>query len=256
MSETTRQRLDKMLGHCGYGTRKAIKSLVKAGRVTVNGQTASDSGMHLDVQSDTVEVDGEMIHYREHIYLIMNKPSGVISATTDAREPTVVDLLTDMWQVFQPFPVGRLDKDTEGLLILTDDGKLAHRLLSPKHHVPKTYYARINGLVTNSDVLYFQQGVTLSDGYVTLPAQLSILASGDVSEIHVTLFEGKYHQVKRMFEAVGKNVQYLQRIRMGNLDLDSRLQLGEVRELEARELAQLFEVPNDSHVQGDRQSLR
>lgn len=243
VAATKNQRLDKMLGHVGYGTRKDIKSIVRAGRVSVNGQVASDSGMHVELESAVVVVDDKPVLYREHVYLMLNKPNGVVSATEDARDRTVIDLLDAQWQHFKLFPVGRLDKDTEGLLILTDDGKLAHRLLSPKHHVAKSYFACIDGRVTDSDVGAFQRGLTLSDGYKTLPAELSILVAADVSQVEVTVYEGKFHQVKRMFEAVGKTVVYLKRIRMGSLELDTSLELGAYREVLQHELAQLSQPP-------------
>lgn len=167
---------------------------------------------------------------------MMNKPPGVISATEDLRDETVIDLLEPLHQHFQPFPVGRLDKDTEGLLLLTNDGVLAHNLLSPKKHVPKVYYAQIEGVVTEEDAEKFANGVELDDGYVTKPGKLVILKSAQQSEIELTIQEGKFHQVKRMFEAVGKRVTYLKRISMGSLTLDENLALGEYRELTTEEL--------------------
>jgi 16S rRNA pseudouridine516 synthase len=153
-----------------------------------------------------------------------------------------VDILPEEYKVFEPFPVGRLDKDTEGLLLMTNDGQLAHELLSPKKHVPKKYYALINGEVNSADIEKFKKGVELDDGYVTLPAKLDILKSGERSEIEVIIYEGKYHQVKRMFESVGKQVTYLKRIEMGPLKLDDGLKLGECRELTENELEQLKEA--------------
>ncbi|WP_235666988.1 16S rRNA pseudouridine(516) synthase, partial [Clostridioides difficile] len=166
----------------------------------------------------------------------MNKPDGYISATTDKYDPTVLDLIDLSYLAFEPFPVGRLDKDTEGLLVLTNDGKLSHRVLSPKKHVPKTYYAKIDGVVTEEDVEAFLEGVVLDDGYKTMPSQLNILKSDDESEIELTIHEGKFHQVKRMFESVGKKVVYLKRLSMGNLKLDESLELGEYRELTDEEV--------------------
>jgi 16S rRNA pseudouridine516 synthase len=234
-----RQRLDKVLAHLGFGTRKEIKKLVRDGRVQVNGQSSLDPGQHVDPTSDVIQVDGIPVTYRRYIYVMMNKPPGVLSATRDSRAPVVVDLLSPDDQVFHPFPVGRLDKDTEGLLLLTNDGELAHRLLSPKRHVPKTYYARVAGTVTRGDVAAFAQGIRLDDGYVTMPAELSIVTSGAVSEVELTIYEGKFHQVKRMFLAVGKPVMYLKRIRMGPLVLDEALAPGEYRELTDEEVEQL-----------------
>ena len=228
-------RLDKMLANMGYGTRKEVKKLLKTGVVRVDEEVTKDPKQHVDPEDNLVTVHEETVEYREFIYLMMNKPAGVISATEDEDE-TVIDILIPEDQVFEPFPVGRLDKDTEGLLVITNDGKLAHHLTSPKHHVPKTYFARINGVVTDEDVVAFQKGVTLDDGYLTKPGELTILEAGEQSEIELTIHEGKYHQVKRMFEAVGKKVVYLQRIKMGELHLDGELEPGEYRELTEEEI--------------------
>lgn len=229
-------RIDKLLSNRGFGSRKEVKSLLKSGAVQIDGVTVKDSSKHVKVDSETVTVHGEIVEYKEYIYLMLNKPPGVISATDDHLHDTVVDLLEMEDAVYNPFPVGRLDKDTEGLLLLTNDGQLAHQLLSPKKHVPKTYFAIIDGVVTDEDVAAFRQGVTLDDGYETMPAQLDIISSGLRSEIQVIIEEGKFHQVKRMFEAVGKRVIYLQRIKMGPLPLDETLELGEYRELTDEEV--------------------
>jgi 16S rRNA pseudouridine516 synthase len=236
------QRLDKVLGHMGFGTRKEIKKMVKNGWVTVNGHFVNDSGVKVNPYEDRIAVDEEAVEYREFIYLLMNKPSGVISATEDDRLPTVVDLLDEKYKVFAPFPVGRLDRDTEGLLLLTNDGKLAHELLSPKKHVPKTYYALVEGKVSDEDKVSFAEGVVLDDGYKTMPARLHIIESADLSKIELTIHEGKFHQVKRMFESVGKKVVYLKRLSMGPLRLDDlALPLGAVKELTEDELRLLRE---------------
>lgn len=245
--DTARQRLDKVLAHIGVASRKELKAFVKAGRVDVNGSPATDVGMKVDPDTDKIEVDGELIRYRTYIYLMMNKPQGVLSATEDARDETVVDLLDEDDLVFDVFPVGRLDKDTEGLLLLTNDGQLTHRLLSPKRHVPKRYFARIQGRVTEADVATFGQGVTLDDGYKTMPGELTILSvDGAESEIELTIYEGKFHQVKRMFAAVGKEVTYLKRLSMGPLELDEALALGMYRELTEAEIAALFAVKSNT----------
>jgi 16S rRNA pseudouridine516 synthase len=233
------QRLDKVLAHMGIGTRKEIKKLVKAGRVNINGTIANDPGIHVTPDQDEITVDGIPIHYREHIYLMMNKPQGVISATEDRFNEVITDLLEPEHRVFDPFPVGRLDKDTEGLILLTSDGKLSHQLLSPKKHVPKTYFALVEGAVTEADREAFGNGITLDDGYQTMPGQLNILKSGLISEVELTIYEGKYHQVKRMFEAVGKRVKFLKRIAMGPLSLDPDLEPGEYRELSEKEIEAL-----------------
>ncbi|MGA9172407.1 MAG: pseudouridine synthase [Thermoactinomyces sp.] len=233
------QRLDKVLAHMGIGTRKEIKKLVKAGRVNINGTIANDPGIHVTPDQDEITVDGIPIHYREHIYLMMNKPQGVISATEDRFNEVITDLLEPEHRVFDPFPVGRLDKDTEGLILLTSDGKLSHQLLSPKKHVPKTYFALVEGAVTEADREAFGNGITLDDGYQTMPGQLNILKSGPISEVELTIYEGKYHQVKRMFEAVGKRVKFLKRTAMGPLSLDPDLEPGEYRELSEEEIEAL-----------------
>ncbi|MNX08503.1 Ribosomal large subunit pseudouridine synthase B [compost metagenome] len=238
------QRVDKILGHLGIGSRADLKKMVKQGRVTLNGQVLKDSGAQADPHSDRIEVDGEAVFYREFIYIMLHKPAGVISATEDTRDRTVIDLLSDKYKVFSPFPVGRLDKDTEGLLLLTNDGQLAHDLLSPRKHVPKTYYADVRGLVGEEEVVRFEQGVELDDGYVTLPAKLVVTGQGHdgegpVSRILLTISEGKFHQVKRMFEAVGSKVIYLKRMSMGSLTLDEALPKGAFRELTEDELALL-----------------
>lgn len=233
-------RIDKMLANLGYGSRKDVKKLLKDGAVVVNDQVIKDSKQHVDPNNDIVTLNGEVIEYKEFVYLMMNKPPGVISATEDNHDETVIDLLEYEDQVFQPFPVGRLDKDTEGLLLITNDGQLSHRLLSPKKHVPKTYFAVIEGIVTEEDGEAFQKGVTLDDGYLTKPAELTILKSGITSDIELTITEGKFHQVKRMFEAVGKRVMYLKRLSMGPLKLDETLELGEYRELTDEELENLI----------------
>ncbi|MCM3587930.1 rRNA pseudouridine synthase [Mesobacillus maritimus] len=233
-------RIDKMLSNLGFGSRKEVKKLLKDGAVQVNEELVKDPKYHVDTDQDVVTVHGEEIQYREFIYLMMNKPPGVISATEDDRDQTVIDLLELEDRIFEPFPVGRLDKDTEGLLLITNDGQLAHKLLSPKKHVPKTYFAVIDGEVTEEDIQAFKRGVVLDDGYETKPGELVILKSGIRSDIELTITEGKFHQVKRMFQAVGKRVVYLQRLTMGPLALDETLELGEYRELTEEEIDALM----------------
>lgn len=232
-------RIDKLLANMGYGTRKEVKKLLKAGVVKVDGMTVKDAKAHVNPKEQVVTVWGEEVEYKPFIYLMMNKPKGVISATEDAVEETVVDLLEEEDCIFNPFPVGRLDKDTEGLLLLTNDGQLAHQLLSPKKHVPKTYEAIIDGEVTEDDVAAFRRGVVLDDGYETKPAELVIIRSGLRSDVRITITEGKFHQIKRMFQAVGKRVIYLKRIQMGPIPLDETLEPGEYRELTDEEIALL-----------------
>ena len=229
-------RIDKVLSNLGYGSRAELKVYCKKGMVKVNDKIISNPGTQVDTDTDKIEFNNEIVKYREFVYIMMNKPDGYLSATFDKRDPIVLDLIDKSYLAFEPFPVGRLDKDTEGLLVLTNDGQLAHRVLSPKKHVPKTYYAKIEGKVTEEDIKAFEEGVTLDDGYETMPAQLKILKSDDLSEIELTIHEGKFHQVKRMFESVGKKVVYLKRLSMGKLKLDESLNLGEYRELTDEEV--------------------
>lgn len=235
-------RIDKLLSNMGYGTRKEVHQLLKKGAIRMNDDIVKKSGTHVDVNEDKVTILGETVDYRKYIYLMLNKPQGVISATEDSQDQTVIDLLSSDYEHYEAFPVGRLDKDTEGFLLLTNDGKLAHNLLSPKKEVPKTYYAHISGVVTEKDIEAFEQGVTLDDGYETKPGQLRILKSGEVSEIELTITEGKYHQVKRMFGAVEKKVIYLKRLSMGPLTLDESLPLGSYRELTEDEFKMISEI--------------
>ncbi|MBP2001265.1 16S rRNA pseudouridine516 synthase [Paenibacillus shirakamiensis] len=239
------QRIDKILGHLGKGSRSDLKKMVKQGRITLNGQVLKDSGAQADPYIDQIEVDGEAIFYREFVYIMLHKPAGVVSATEDQRDRTVIDLLPEQYKCFELFPVGRLDKDTEGLLLLTNDGQLAHDLLSPRKHVPKTYFAKVEGHVGDREAQRFVDGVTLDDGYKTLPAHLQVLQHVEkddrkLSLIELTISEGKFHQVKRMFEAVDSKVLFLKRISMGSLALDEELPLGASRELHPEELASLM----------------
>lgn len=233
-----RMRLDKYLAKCGLGTRTEVKNLIRSGQVSVNGVQAKDAGLIVDPDTATIEAEGALLEYSEFHYLMLNKPAGVISATRDRLHSTVLGLLPAQFQHLDLFPVGRLDKDTEGLLLLTDDGQLAHRLLSPRKHVPKTYLARVQGAVDTADIDRFARGIDLED-FTTMPAQLKVLESGPESLTQVTIYEGKFHQVKRMFKAVGKEVLFLQRIAMGALSLDPNLKPGAIRELTADELAEL-----------------
>lgn len=232
-------RLDKFLAHTGFGTRKSVKSIIKAKQVRINDKIAKDGKEQVKPEVDQVFVLDEKVHYQEFIYLMLHKPQGVVSATIDNVHPTVISLLGPNEQLFDPFPVGRLDKDTEGLLLLTNDGTLAHNLLSPKKHVAKCYQATIQGIVTKEDQVGFEKGLTLNDGFLCQPAELGILEvdeSQQISQIQVTIHEGKFHQVKRMFEAVDKKVTYLKRLSMGPIRLDERLDLGEYRALTEAEM--------------------
>ena len=229
-------RLDKYLCETGFGTRSQVKDLLKKGQVMVNGEVVKKPELKINETTDQILCQGKKTSYQKNIYLMLHKPAGVVSATEDSREKTVLDLVRPEDRKNGLFPVGRLDKDTEGLLLLTDDGELAHRLLSPKKHVDKTYYAKIDGQITEEHVKQFREGLDIGDEKKTLPAVLTILLSGPVSEIEVTIHEGRFHQIKRMFEAVGCKVTYLKRLSMGSLVLDETLQLGEYRPLTEAEL--------------------
>jgi len=225
------ERLDKVLANMGYGSRRDVKKIIKDGLVKVNGRIIKDNDHKVNPYEDEIIIKGEEVNYREFIYLMMNKPQGLVSSTDDPLTRTVIDLLEDKYLIYEPFPVGRLDKDTEGLLLISNDGKLAHELLSPKKGVNKTYFAEIDGIVEDNHIDIFNKGIILEDGYKTLPARLEIIESGVISKINLTIQEGKYHQVKRMFEALSMKVLFLKRISMGALILDESLKQGEYREL-------------------------
>lgn len=228
-------RLDKFLCDLNIGTRSEVKKLLKTGMVTVNGNPEKQSDRKLNLENDTVAYNGKILTYEKYVYYILNKPAGVVSATNDNTCQTVVDLLKKEGYP-DLFPVGRLDKDTEGFLLLTNDGELAHNLLSPKKHVDKTYYAEVDADVTHEDCEAFEKGMDIGNGETTLPAKLQICEHGTHAKVLVTIQEGKYHQVKRMFEAVGKHVLYLKRISMGNMQLPADLKTGEYRRLTSHEL--------------------
>ena len=231
------ERLDKILGNLGYGSRKEIKGIVKKKLVEVDGDIAKDSSMQVDVEKNIITINGEKIIYRKYIYLMMNKPQGVVSATFDNYDETVIDLLRPEHQLFSPFPIGRLDKDTVGLLLITNDGELNHRLISPKWHVDKVYFAKINKEVNEEDITAFKDGVILDDDYKCMPSTLEILKSDeDGAEVKVILQEGKFHQVKRMFKSRNKEVVFLKRIIFAGLPLDDSLEEGSYRELIVEEL--------------------
>lgn len=235
-------RIDKMLSNIGLGSRKEIKQDAKQGHIKINDIIEKDSSRIIDTDKDEVKYKGETVKYVQYIYLMMNKPKGVVSATEDNYDKTVIDLLGDEDKFYNPFPVGRLDKDTEGLLLLTNDGQLAHDLLSPKKHVDKTYYAEVEEELTEDDVAAFAEGVILTnENYKTLPARLEIIEAGYPSSCYVTIKEGKFHQVKRMFNAVNNEVIYLKRLSMGPIKLDKKLKLGEYRHLTGEELKLLLQ---------------
>ena len=234
-----KQRLDKIIASTGKWSRREVKSLIRHGQVLVDGLPAAGPEEKADPETAEIVVNGERLTYQRYTWIMLNKPAGYLSATEDGRGETVLDLLPQELRRQGLFPVGRLDKDTEGLLLLTNEGGLAHDLLSPRHHVDKVYYVRVAGRLTEEDCRAFEAGMTLGDGLECLPAGLEILAAGETSECLVTLREGKFHQVKRMLAARGKPVTYLKRLSMGSLRLDDTLAPGEFRLLTAAEEAQL-----------------
>ncbi len=231
-------RLDKYLADMGLGTRTEVKSYIRKGRVCVNELVEKNGDTKIAVETDQITFDGEVVGYVTEEYYMLNKPTGVVSATSDNFCKTVLDLIESSVRK-DLFPVGRLDKDTEGLLLITNDGALAHQLLSPKKHVSKVYYAEVEGRVTEEDIRLFKEGLEIGEDLIAMPADLVILESGDVSKIELTIYEGKFHQVKRMFEAVGKTVIYLKRLSMGELVLDESLKPGQYRNLTDEELKML-----------------
>ena len=227
-------RIDKYLSHSGFGTRKEVKKLIRSGFVSVNGVIIKNDDAKIDESIDVIMVDGEVVNYQKDVYLMMNKPAGYISATEDLHEPTVMDLFVQ-YEGKDIFPVGRLDKDTEGFLLLSNDGDLAHRLLSPKHHVEKEYYVELDHDFDESFVSLIEEGISIGDE-VCAPAKVCNIQG---NTLHLILTEGKFHQVKRMMVACENEVTYLKRLRMGNLWLDESLESGEYRPLTEEELALL-----------------
>ena len=237
-------RLDKYLADAGVGTRREVKREVQKGKVQVNGTVAKDPGQKIDPLLDVVKYGEEVLRVSEFEYYLLHKPSGCVSATEDSRQKTVMEYVPSSRRDL--FPVGRLDKDTEGLLLITNDGKLAHGLLSPARHVEKTYYAEVRGRMTQEEVQKFQEGLDIGEKKLTLPAVLNILdvCAGDdqeISRVEITIREGKFHQIKRMVQAVGKEVVYLRRISMGPLRLDENLKRGECRPLRKEEIEKLLQ---------------
>mgnify|MGYP000461779670 CR=1 FL=1 len=246
-------RLDKFLADAGAGTRSEVKKYIQKGQVQVNGKPVKKSELKI-TEEDQVVMNGQEIHAApEYVYYLFNKPAGCVSATEDSRDKTVLDYIEEKDRRKGLFPVGRLDKDTEGFLLITDDGPLAHELLSPKKHVDKTYYAKVSGKVTEEDVRTLAEGVDIGEKDLTRPARLEILSTWESdtgseengkrweSEIRLTIHEGKFHQVKRMFQSVGKKVSYLKRLSMGSLHLDEKLTPGAWRELTLEEITKLKE---------------
>ena len=238
------KRLDKFLVEMSVASRSTVKDMAKKGRITVNGEVVKASDVKIDENMDVVSVDGHVIAFSDMEYFMLNKPAGVITATLDKKAKTVLDLIDERTRN-DLFPVGRLDKDTEGLLLITNDGDLAHRLLAPKKHVDKIYYADIDGIVTDEHARRFAEGLTLLDGTQVMPGELTVLETDmakNTSKIQLTIHEGKFHQVKRMFEAVGCSVIYLKRLSMGPLELDAALAPGEYRRLTDEEINMLKEA--------------
>ena len=231
------ERLDKRLAATGQWSRKEAKELIRAGRVSVGG-TVCRSPEEKVAPDTPVAVDGTTIGAGGPVYLMLHKPAGVVSATEDGRDRTVLDLLPPQYREMGLFPVGRLEKDTEGLLLITNDGPLAHRLLSPRHHVDKVYYVEVDGILDQEDVEAVSQGILLRDGYRCLPGKLELLSGNTAA--YITIREGKYHQIKRMMAARGKPVTYLKRIKFGALTLDEQLDKGGWRALTDREIHSLF----------------
>ena len=254
-------RLDKFLANSGIGTRKEVKEILKNKKVSVNDIFVKDGKVQIDEEKDVVKYENKIVNYKPFVYIMMNKPAGVISATEDNHHKTVIDLLNNNYKTYDIFPVGRLDIDTEGLLLLTNDGVLSHNLLSPKKHVDKKYYVKIARPLSESDLKKLENGIKLEENFITKNAKIEIIKNNfeknsenfefienkktenNVKEnenlVYITISEGKFHQVKRMFKAVGNEVLYLKRLKMGNLWLDESLELGKYRELTEEELNSL-----------------
>lgn len=233
-------RLDKFLANSGIGTRKEVKKYLKKKLVTVNGETHIKPDTHINPESDVVAFEDIPIAYEPYVYLMMNKPPGFISATEDEAFETVIDLVPEYMHL-DIFPVGRLDKDTEGLLLITNDGKFSHQLMSPKQKVPKKYYVELDGHIHDDAVQIFKDGIDLGD-FTSSPSELEIIENEKSYRATVTIYEGKFHQVKRMFHSIGCEVIYLKRIAIGNLQLDAELDLGEYRHLEEKDFKLLNNV--------------
>lgn len=221
-------RIDKFLSQMGQGTRTEVKTLLKTGKVRLNEHVVKSPKLKIDPTQDVIEVDGQRIQYEPYVYLMMHKPKNVISATEDDQHETVIDLIQE-YAHLNLFPVGRLDKDTEGLLLITNDGQFNHQLMNPNQHVPKTYYVETLNPISETDITVFKTGVTLKEG-VLKPATLQIISA---KHAFLTISEGKFHQVKRMFHSVGNEVVYLKRVKIANLSLDTSLAPGAYRKLTA-----------------------
>ena len=230
------QRLDKMIASQGRYSRREAQELIKGGKVKVNGITVRDRGAKSDDEKDTVTVNGEQLDFQKFVYIMLNKPKGVVSATNDKNEKTVIDLVPKEYKRRNLFPAGRLDITTTGFVLITDDGDFAHRILSPKNHIEKTYEARLAEKVTDEQIKRISEGIELKDGTKCLPAKVTVIADGDEPLVEIKICEGKYHQIKRMFAAAGNGVIGLKRTQMGGLMLDPNLKEGEIRLLTVREV--------------------
>ena len=228
-------RLDRFLANSGVGTRKEVKEILKKRKIKVNDSIITDGSIHIDENKDAVKYEEKEISYKPFIYIMMNKPDGVISSTEDDEHRTVIDLLENKYRTYSVFPIGRLDIDTEGLLILTNDGILTHKLLAPNKHVDKKYYVELKNPVLKSDIEKLENGIELENGFVTKNAKVEVIENSE-DKVYITITEGKYHRVKRMFKAVNNKVLYLKRVQMGNLKLDDKLKVGKYRELTEKEI--------------------
>jgi 16S rRNA pseudouridine516 synthase len=232
-------RLDKLLSNMGYGSRSDIKKMINKGCVTIDGVVIRDPSFKVNHKEAVVTFEGKQVIYRKFTYLMLNKPAGIVSST-DSKDTNVIDILEDRYKYINLFPAGRLDKDTEGLIILTNDGLMAHNILSPKKKVEKKYYVEIDGDITSVQIETLKNGVILEDGDRCLPSRIEILENVDIlCKLYIYIMEGKYHQVKRMFAAIGRKVTYLKRISVGAIVLDENLAAGEYRELSEIELKNL-----------------
>ena len=229
------ERIDKIISSQGQYSRSEVKKLIKDGRITLNGRVLKSSDEKADPDSCVIAIDGKPLGYKKHIYIMLNKPQGIVSATDDRDHKTVIDLVPKELKRAGLFPAGRLDGDTVGFVLITDDGDFAHRILSPKNHIMKTYHATLQRPVTQADIDAFRNGIELKDGTLCLEAQVKPLDS-DEPMAEIKICEGKYHQVKRMFAALGNKVVYLKRVKMGELCLDESLEEGQCREITAEEL--------------------
>lgn len=238
------ERIDKILASQGALSRRDVKDIIKKGRVALNGETVRDSAVKVDINTDTVTVDGEAVALKKHIYIMMNKPQGVVSASDSETDNTVVDLVPDELYRKGLFPAGRLDKDTTGFVLITDDGDFAHKILSPKNHIFKTYLARLDHMLSGGDIKLIENGITLADGTTLKEAKLQVLEQGENPLIKIMICEGKYHQIKRMFAAAGNKVISLHRSHMGDLELDNSLKAGECREITPSELEKIQKSKN------------